>query len=247
MAFQREPDEDDGAGVDVSTLAAMSEYSSTAGGTQRSEPTVLLPPSGDQPMSHFDSPDMVRDELWWYALEQATQDPHPPESDLPPAEVAALHMVSEESDALGYTDVDADADEGRRPRSDDVRVSAIMTRDVQSIAANTPLTEVRECFATLDLQQLPVTDGDRLVGLISSNDLLQLRLEPLRRSRRNQRLQARHLMQSAPLTVREDDSVRRAAQTLCDGALNALPVVDADQHLVGMVTSTDLIRVLASR
>lgn len=241
MAWQHDPDEEENVGVDLSTLAAMSEYSSTAGGTQRSEPSVLLPEAAEHAMSHFDAPDPVRGELYWYALEQATQDPHPPESDLPPAEVAAMHMVPEDGDESG------DADDGRRARADDARVSTVMARGVPSCAPNAPLSEVRTLLSQLALHQLPVTDGERLVGVISSNDLLQLRIEPLRRSRRNGRLQARHLMQTAPVSVRESASVRQAAAALCDGAFQALPVVDADQRLVGMVTSTDLIRVLASR
>jgi CBS-domain-containing membrane protein len=54
-------------------------------------------------------------------------------------------------------------------------------------------------------------------------------------------------MQTAPIAVRESASVRQAAAALCDRALNALPVIDADQNLVGMVTSTDLIRALTGR
>ena len=239
MAWQHETEEDEGAGVDVSTLAAMSEYSSTAGGSQPSEPTVLLPEAAHHPMSHFDTPDLIRDEMYWYALEQATQDPHPRDSDLPPAEVAAMHMLGDDGEDL------PSADDGGRGRTRDVSVQAIMRRNVCSVAPTAPLPKVRELFSQLALHNLPVTEGGRLVGVISSNDLLQLRIEPMRRARRNGRLQARPLMQAHPISVRESATVIEAATMICDGAFNALPVVDADDHLLGMVTSTDLIRVLA--
>lgn len=234
-----EAEDEEAAGVDLSTLAAMSEYSSTSGGAQASEPAVLLPPAPEHAMSHFDAPDPLRGELYWYALEQATQDPHPPESDLPPAELAAMHLVSDDGEEP------RGADDERAPRIGDARVSEFMTRNVKSIASNASIAQVGERFAELALQHLPVTDGGRLVGMISSNDLLRLRIEPLRRSRRNGRLQARHLMQTAPATVRESASLREAAATLCEGSLHALPVVDGDQRLVGFVTSSDLIRLLA--
>jgi CBS domain-containing protein len=241
MTWQQEPEDEEGAGVDVSTLAAMSEYSSTAGGSQPSMPAVLLPETFDQPMSHFDAPDPVRGELYWYALEQATQDPHPPDSDLPPAEVAALHMVPEDGDAR------SDAGGGRRTRAGELRVQSVMQREVRSVTPSTPLSEIRALFARLSLHQLPVTTDERLVGVISSNDLLQLWVEPLRRSRRNGRLQAHHLMQMHPTTVRSDATVAEAAAALCNSALCELPVVDAERCLLGVVTDTDLVRVLAGR
>ena len=200
MAWTVSEDADDG-GVDLSTLAAMSEYSSTSGGSQRWWPGVLLPPT----------------------------------------ELAAMHVVSDDGEEP------RDEDDDRAPSVSDSRVSEIMTRAVAAIAPNASMARVGELFTELALHQLPVTDGGRLVGVISSNDLLRLRIEPLRRSRRNGRLQARHLMQTAPVTVRENATVREAALTLCEGALHALPVVDADQRLVGMVASTDLIRLLAQR
>ena len=227
--------------VDVSTLAAMSEYSSTSGGSQRSEPAVLMPRVPEHAMSHFDAPDPVRGELYWYALEQATQDPHPPDSDLPSAELAAMHVVAEDGEEP------LDDDEERAPRLSDTHVSEVMNRYVDSIAPNASMAQVGSAFAQLALDHLPVTDGERLVGVISSNDLLQLRIEPLRRSRRNGRLQAHHLMQTAPVTVRENATVREAAATLCESALHALPVVDDDQRLVGIVTSSDLFRLLVQR
>jgi len=233
-------DDADDDGVDLSTLAAMSEYSSTSGGSQQSQPAVLLPPAPEHAMSHFDTPNMLRTELYWYALEQATADPHPPDSDLPPAEIAAMHLVADDGEEP------RDPDDDRTRRTSDARVSEIMARDVPSIAPNASMAQVGALFARLGLHHLPVTDDERLVGVISSNDLLQLRIEPLRRSRRNGRLQARHLM-TEPVAVRADASLREAAATLCEGACHALPVVDADQRLVGTVTSTDLIRLLAHR
>lgn len=52
------------------------------------------------------------------------------------------------------------------------------------------------------------------------------------------------LMKPAPQTIRETATVRDAAQALAHGEYHSLPVVDGDGRLVGIVTSTDLIRYL---
>jgi CBS domain-containing protein len=47
------------------------------------------------------------------------------------------------------------------------------------------------------------------------------------------------------VTVRYDETVRRAARLMADHGINHLPVVDTDGRVVGIVSSTDLTRYLA--
>jgi len=122
----------------------------------------------------------------------------------------------------------------------DTPLSQLMTRDVESVSPATPLRVVRELFSERDLHHVAVVEGERLVGLVSSNDLLRLGDEGV-----GNRLVARDVMQGRPVTVRETDSVREAAALLSEGAFHGLPVIDAQGRLRGIVTSTDLIRFFA--
>lgn len=98
-AAQDDP-EGEGDDADAVTLGALSEYSATAGGQQPSHPEFLSPhPPEAHPMGHFDTPDPIRRELYWYALEQATQDPRPREADLSSAEEAAIHVIDGEDES----------------------------------------------------------------------------------------------------------------------------------------------------
>ena len=63
------------------------------------------------------------------------------------------------------------------------------------------------------------------MGLISSNDLWRAGMDPSRA------LEPR---------LRESE----AAAMLCEGHFHSLPVVDADDRLLGIITSTDLIHYL---
>ena len=47
-----------------------------------------------------------------------------------------------------------------------------------------------------------------------------------------------------PTTVNSNQNVKDAAEILADGNFHALPVVDDEGNLVGMVTSADLIKYL---
>jgi CBS domain-containing protein len=121
-----------------------------------------------------------------------------------------------------------------------------MTRDVAVVGPNAPLSEVRRVFAQQPVHHVPVVSGDRLLGLISIVDLLSLWSNQAATSEADDR-RARHIMQTRPtvVTARERTTIAEAAQMLSEGAFHALPVVDADDRLMGILTSTDLIRYLA--
>jgi CBS domain-containing protein len=55
-------------------------------------------------------------------------------------------------------------------------------------------------------------------------------------------MRAHDIMTSPAVTVSPDTSLREAAGLLASHGFTALPVVDSDQHVVGIVTEMDLLR-----
>lgn len=60
---------------------------------------------------------------------------------------------------------------GRNP--DSTRVGFVATRDVISIDVNAPLKSVLQVFRERKFRHLPVTDGGKPVGILSTRDLLE--------------------------------------------------------------------------
>ena len=54
-------------------------------------------------------------------------------------------------------------------------------------------------------------------------------------------MKVRQLMQSDVKTVHHDETVNDAVVTLTDSHVSALPVVDATGHMVGVISSTDIL------
>jgi CBS domain-containing protein len=52
-------------------------------------------------------------------------------------------------------------------------VSAFMTRDVVTVEAHTPVTEIAERFAGSHFRRLPVVEQGRVIGIISRRDVLR--------------------------------------------------------------------------
>jgi len=131
-------------------------------------------------------------------------------------------------------------------------VSKIMTTTVATAHTGQKLSEVRRMLANNPYHHVPVVSGDRLVGLISASDMLGLSLAIYGVDERtvDAMLDSEHTIESVMTTelttIGAKDTVRRAAELLGEGLFHSLPVVD-DGKLVGIVTSTDVIRYLLAQ
>jgi CBS domain-containing protein len=53
------------------------------------------------------------------------------------------------------------------------RVSGFMSREVATVEAHTPITEIAELFASSHFRRLPVLEQGRVIGIISRRDVLK--------------------------------------------------------------------------
>lgn len=131
-------------------------------------------------------------------------------------------------------------------------VSKIMTRDLETVHVGQKLSEVRRMLANNPYHHVPVVSGEKLVGLISSTDIVRLSLAIYGADQRavDAMLDSQHtiegVMSKTLTTIGVKDTVREAAELLAEGTFHSLPVVD-EGKLVGLVTSTDVIRYLLAQ
>jgi CBS domain-containing protein len=118
-----------------------------------------------------------------------------------------------------------------------------------------------------ELPGVPVTEGDRLVGIVTDGDLVLREddadlhlphyfelfggvvfLEPLahleQKLRKAFATKVRDMMTRHPVTVTPDSSVHEAARLISRSGHNRLPVVEGDR-LVGVVTRVDCLAALS--
>jgi len=120
-----------------------------------------------------------------------------------------------------------------------MRISQIMTRPVETAALDEPAENVWERMRLKKIHHLVVKDGSRIVGVLSARDLEGDEREPLRKQ-----LTVRELMTPFAVKVRDTSTVRRAANLMRGWTVGCLPVVDARERLVGIVTVSDLLGLL---
>ena len=125
----------------------------------------------------------------------------------------------------------------------DISIERIMTPDPATISPQSSAAEARRMLDSNVINHLPVVEGDRLVGIVSSSDLLKLyllddKLAMFARATVDQ------IMETNLVVLRKNATLRQAAEKLTMGNFHALPVVNKRRRLVGIVTSSDLINQL---
>lgn len=122
----------------------------------------------------------------------------------------------------------------------DIPINRIMTTSPVTIGPDDPAVTAKKLLESGDMHHLPVVEHDKLVGIISTSDLLKLYvLDTGKDSVADATV--RQVMVADPVVLESGANLRDAAARLSVGGYHALPVVDPDRTLVGIVTSSDLI------
>jgi predicted transcriptional regulator len=126
------------------------------------------------------------------------------------------------------------------------RIETIMTEAVLSISHTEGASEVLRYFASYPIHHLPVVDGSRVVGMLSTADVMKLEyMLPRSGGHTNdyldQRMKAGSLLRGPAITIRTNQTLDEAANLMARHAIHALAVVNAQDNLVGIVTTTDII------
>ncbi len=122
-------------------------------------------------------------------------------------------------------------------------VYQVMSRDVQTLALNTPVEAAWRFLAAHKFGQAPVVSGaSGLVGLVAVSDLLKVLNVDGQEVRDIRATTVAEVMTSPVVTSDPISDIRRVARVLLDYDLPGLPVVGEQDELVGIVTRGDILR-----
>ncbi|WBO62213.1 CBS domain-containing protein [Streptomyces camelliae] len=135
-------------------------------------------------------------------------------------------------------------------------VSEVMTRDVVTVRPDTPFKEITSVLSTHGLSAVPVADTHGApMGLVSETDLLRKQVEqpdkygdqatpgwPHEKAKARAE-NAAGLMTTPVVTAHADWPVAQAARTMDRNRVRRLLVVDETDHIIGIVSRSDLLRV----
>jgi CBS domain-containing protein len=145
-------------------------------------------------------------------------------------------------------------------------VKEIMTREVITVRTSTKITEVVRLFREHDISGMPVVDEEgNLVGMVTELDLIARHARPhfpnyvafldsiiylgsTKRYHESMRhilaITAGELMTESVTTVSPELDVQDLADLMVEHGANPVVVVDEEKHLVGIVSHTDVLKMI---
>jgi CBS domain-containing protein len=117
-----------------------------------------------------------------------------------------------------------------------MQVHHLMSRDVATITPGTTMKDAARRMADLDVGALPVSDKDRLVGMITDRDIAVRGVA----QGRTASAKVRDVMTPEIKYCFDDQELDEIAINMADLQLRRLPVVDRDKRLVGILSLADI-------
>ena len=124
-----------------------------------------------------------------------------------------------------------------------------MTSPAASIGSDARLLDAALTMRRSGFRHLPITEGERLVGIITDRDIQRFAPSLLGNvsqdeyNRIFEETPLTRVMTKNLITVTADTPVSEAAHILHDKKLGCVPVVDGEK-LIGIITVTDMLRLL---
>ncbi len=121
-----------------------------------------------------------------------------------------------------------------------MKVCQYMSRPVRTVTAQLDYRHAFDLLHAHGIHHLPVVEGKRVVGIVAHRDLL---------------LAAAHfgaidvpvgeIMKTPPVCISESADIKEAARLLVVNHIGSLPVLDDDGKLIGIITETDIFKIMA--
>lgn len=119
-----------------------------------------------------------------------------------------------------------------------MKISEVMTTEVEKVTSDQTAREAAHFMLRADTGSIPVCDGDRVIGMITDRDIAVRGVA----EGRGPDTPVSELMSDGIVCAREDDDVQAVAKRMSEEQVRRLPVLDAEEKLIGIVSLGDLAR-----
>jgi len=117
-----------------------------------------------------------------------------------------------------------------------MKVSEVMTRDVRTVRPDQSARDAANFMLQADAGAIPVTEGDRLIGMITDRDIAVRGVA----EGHGPDTPVRELMTNDIVAARMDDETDDVAARMSEAQVRRLPVIDDQERLCGIVSLGDL-------
>lgn len=125
-----------------------------------------------------------------------------------------------------------------------------MSKKLITIDAEDSMSNAMDLFKEHDIRMLPVMKKGKLVGVVTDRDIKRASASDATTLEIHEllyilsKIKVKDIMTKEPITVLPDFMVEETAMLLLENKISGVPVVDEGGQVVGIITQSDLFRVL---
>ena len=127
------------------------------------------------------------------------------------------------------------------------KVKDIMTKDVVYATTNYTVQELYNLIKEKGVSQIPITAfGKKIIGVVNKKIILTLLMNHIDEVETILSRKIEDIFLPEVLTADPESDVRRVVKVMLDLKLDAIPIVDENDILVGIVSKTDVLKAVAN-
>jgi acetoin utilization protein AcuB len=127
-----------------------------------------------------------------------------------------------------------------------------MSKNVITVDENDSMFDATKIMKKKDIRMLPVMKKGKLVGIITDRDLKRASASDANSLEIHEllyflsKIKLKDIMTKDPITIPSDYTMEEAAEVLLENKISGVPVVDDRGQVVGVITQSDLFKVIVS-
>lgn len=127
-----------------------------------------------------------------------------------------------------------------------------MSKNVETIGPDDSMLDAVNRMRDRKVHMMPVLDGKKIVGIITDRDIKRASASDASTLEIHElmylisKIKVRDIMSKKVVTVPDDYTVEETAEVLLENRISGVPVVDKAGKIAGVITQTDIFRVLIS-
>jgi CBS domain-containing protein len=118
-----------------------------------------------------------------------------------------------------------------------MRIAEIMTQDPEVVTSDVVLKDAALKMRELDVGMLPISNDDRLVGMLTDRDIT---IRATAEGRDPTKTQVHEVMTQEVIYCFEDQEVSEAAKLMQEKQIRRLPILNREKGLIGIVSLGDV-------
>ena len=127
-----------------------------------------------------------------------------------------------------------------------------MSKDVVTVDVNDSIQDATRLLKKHNIRGLPVMENGKLVGIVTDRDLKRASASDATTLEIHEllylisKIKIKEIMTKDPITIPVDSTIDEAAEVLLENKLSGAPVIDDNGRVVGIITQTDIFRVMVA-